>query len=172
MKRTKKAACLSLCLNFFFFFLSNPHNPEAVICRCSVICGKASPSLCSSICTSSLHPALTLLIFPVICYRAHVWLVVLLFVFTLWHHPPACTCVCLCAHVVPPLSGYLGLKARTIPTPLPHGTWINECRYLCHHQTIRQQHEPPLQLQVFFFYVDYLSVTTWKSGQIFKLKLN
>lgn len=44
----------------FFFFWSNPPNPQAVICSCSVIWGKASPSLRSYICTSSLHPALTL----------------------------------------------------------------------------------------------------------------
>lgn len=59
----KSGLVVSLPVLFFFSSVwSNPHNPLGVICSCSVIWGKASfsPSLCSSICTSSLHPSLTL----------------------------------------------------------------------------------------------------------------
>lgn len=62
-KRNRKSSLLVfLPLLFFplFLFWSDPHNPQAIICRCSVICGKASPSPCRCICTSSLHPAFTL----------------------------------------------------------------------------------------------------------------
>lgn len=61
LRRTEQTACLSFCIHFFFsLFWSDSHNPQAIICGCLVICGKASPSPCSSIRTSSLHPALTL----------------------------------------------------------------------------------------------------------------
>lgn len=95
--------CLSL-LHLFIYFYSNPHNPQAVICSCSVIWWKASPL---SAALSVVHPFILLSHsnFPCNLLKSVCWLVVLLFLLTLcdWHHRPVCVCVSV--HVqVPPWS--------------------------------------------------------------------